>query len=508
MSIRSVATGTPATGVRPTLTVRGLSKKYGSHYAIRDINLDFYPGEVHNLFGENGAGKSTLISLLSGALQPTEGVINFEGKNQQLSSVAAARDLAIRAVFQEFSLIPYLTVAENIVLGEEDTGAMNLLSKKESLAKATKLIKDLGFELNPNEMVARLSRGKQQMVEICKAVSKNPKVLILDEPTASLSEHDTIALLKLVRKLQDDGCAVIYITHRIHEINQLGGRVSVLRDGRLIETTSADTPEEELIRLMAGRKVSDLYPVFDKDPGEVRLEVKNLSGAQGEVFNVNLQVRAGEIVGLAGLVGCGKSEVGQIIFGAQKKKEGTIFVDGKAVDFHHPKEAIASGVWYSPPDRKNDGLALTHAVNTNMVLSSLFFGAGKALFRRPIKEKKLVETLSGKVDFPIKRQHEPVANFSGGNQQKVLLAKSLAQDIEVYIFDEPTVGVDIGARQAIYSYLGSLVNRGAAVLLISSDLPELLGMSNRLLVMREGKTVAEFRRGQFEQQTILQEFFG
>lgn len=508
MNVRpDAALNNAATSAEPVLRAHNLGKRYGNHHALRNVSLDLIPGEVHVLFGENGAGKSTLISMLAGANQPSEGYIEINGARVSLDTVAQARELGVRAVFQEFSLIPHLSVTDNIALGEEDANGLGVLAKRLMRSKAARLISELGFELDPDALVAQLPRGKQQMVEICKAVGQGPRVLILDEPTASLSEHDTLALFELVRRLKAEGTAIVYITHRMHEISAIGDKVTVLRDGQMVATVGADTGEDTLIRLMTGRTLSDIYPEPITDLGPVRLSLKNLATRDGSVLDVSLDVRAGEIVGLAGLVGCGKSEVGQAVFGACKAGGGQILLDGRPVRFTHPSEAIEGGVWYSPPDRKHDGLALVRTAFDNMALSSLRFGFGKSRLRRPRNESSLVSQLAGHVEFPFVRRNEPVSNFSGGNQQKVLLAKGLAQDIDVYIFDEPTVGVDVGARQAIYRYLSQLSAKGAAILLISSDLPELLGLCHRMFIMRKGKTTAEFDRANFNQQAILEQFF-
>lgn len=502
-----VALKDAATSAEPVLRAHNLSKRYGTHLALRNVSLDLVPGEVHVLFGENGAGKSTLISMLAGANQPSDGHIDIGGAPVTLDSVAVARNLGIRAVFQEFSLIPHLSVTANIALGEEDANGAGILAKRVMRNKAAALIRNLGFELDPDALVSELPRGKQQMVEICKAVAQGPRVLILDEPTASLSEHDTQALFGLVRRLKAQGTAIVYITHRMHEIAAIGDRVTVLRDGQLVSTVDADTSEEDLIRLMTGRTLSDIYPAPSTSLGEVRLSLSKLATRDGCVLDASLDVRAGEIVGLAGLVGCGKSEVGQAVFGATRIDSGRILLDGREVRFKHPSEAIEGGIWYCPPDRKNDGLALVRTAFDNMALSSFRFGKVRGRLRKPRQETSLVSQLSGHVDFPFVRRNEPVSNFSGGNQQKVLLAKGLAQDIDVYIFDEPTVGVDVGARQAIYRYLAQLSAKGAAILLISSDLPELLGLCHRMYVMRNGRTTAQFERAEFNQQAILEQFF-
>jgi len=493
------------------LRVRGLTKHYGTNVALNRVDLDILPGRVHVLFGENGSGKSTFISMLAGANQPTEGRVEIGGHAGAFRSVADARSHGIRAVFQEFSLVPQLTVAENIVLGEEPASTLGVLSKAEATQSARALISDLGFDLAPGDHVCTLARGKQQMVEICKALRRPPAVLILDEPTASLSEHDAKALFALVRRLRDDGCAIIYITHRMHEIPLLGDEVSVLRDGNLIATVPADTPESELIQLMTGRALSDIYPELPEPTGDSRLTLRNLSLAPElgvtTVTDINLEVRAGEIVGVAGLVGCGKSELGQACFGLRKVKAGEIRLDGEPVRFSHPAHAIAKGLWYSPSDRKNDGLAMGRSARENMSLSGLAWGRIAGRWLKPRQENQLLGELSRSVMFPQARLGESVSNFSGGNQQKVLLAKGLAQNIGVYVFDEPTVGVDVGARPAIYQYMANLLKAGAAILLVSSDLSELFGLSHRVLVMNGGRIVDEFQRGDYEEHRVLEKFF-
>ncbi|MBP6777201.1 MAG: sugar ABC transporter ATP-binding protein [Piscinibacter sp.] len=503
-------TETPAAAdAAPAVRVRGLGKRYGSHVALSGVDLDLAPGRVHVLFGENGAGKSTLISMLAGAGEPSSGTIEVGAHCGAFASVAEARDCGVRAVFQELSLIPQLTVADNITLGEEPTGRLGLLSKSAALVEARRVVADLGFDLQAETKVDHLPRGKQQMVEICKAVRASPRLLILDEPTASLSEHDTQALFALVRRLKAAGTAIVYITHRLHEIAQIGDEVTVLRDGRQVGTVPADTRESRLVELMTGRAVSDIYPTLSAVPARaaVRLALRDLDTRDGTVAGASVEVRSGEIVGIGGLVGCGKSELAQACFGLRRIGRGELLVDGRARHFSHPADAIASGVWYSPPDRKRDGLALMRPARENIALSSLTFGdlAGRLLRRR--RESALVGRLSRKVDFPTTRIGEPVANFSGGNQQKALLAKGLAQDVAVYLFDEPTVGVDMGARRAIYDYLAELAAAGAAILLVSSDLPELMGLAHRLLVMRGGRLVAEFDRADFDESRILEQFF-
>ncbi|MDR5652426.1 sugar ABC transporter ATP-binding protein [Ruixingdingia sedimenti] len=501
----------------PTLAVEGLTKLYGQHAALDDVSLRFMPGEVHVLFGENGAGKSTLISMIAGANTPTSGTILMQGRPVEFESVRQARAAGVRAVFQEFSLVPDLTVAENITLGEEPVaglrrlGLAGVLSKSAARAEARRLIDDLGFDLNPDARVCTLTRGKQQMVEICKAMRLRPDLLILDEPTASLSEHDSQALFALIRRLTAAGTAIIYVTHRMHEIPLIGTRLSVLRDGQFVATVPADTPEDRLIELMTGRSLAKIYPRPRADLGEVVLELSNVTlapqvGAE-PVRNASLTVRAGEIVGIAGLVGCGKGNLAQACFGLHRIVEGEMRLKGRPFRPRHPADAIRKGLWYSPADRKHDGLALELSAHRNMILSGLSFGPSRGEFLRPRRDELRLRDLVQMVDFDARRLSEPVGRFSGGNQQKILLGKALVQDVEVYVFDEPTVGVDIGACLSIYRCLAALSARGAAILVVSSNLPELMGLTHRMLVMSGGSLVAEFDRADYDEHKILEQFF-
>lgn len=517
MTLHSPITATDTPDTVPTIETVALTKTYGQNAALDRVSLQFRPGEVHVLFGENGAGKSTLISMISGANTPTSGQILLKGRPVRFDSVRMARASGVRAVFQEFSLVPDLTVAQNITLGEEPAlgprslGLTGILSKGAARAEARRLIEDLGFDLDPDARVAALTRGKQQMVEICKAMRVRPDLLILDEPTASLSEHDSQALFALIRRLTAAGTAIIYVTHRMHEIPLIGHRLSVLRDGQFVATVPADTPEDRLIELMTGRNMAKIYPQPRAELGEVKLRLDKVTlaprpGAE-PVRDVSLTVRAGEIVGLAGLVGCGKSNLAQACFGLHRVTDGRIEVKGRAIQPRHPAEAIRAGLWYSPSDRKHDGLALDQTAHKNIILSGLTFGPSRGELLRPRRDAARLSDLVQMVEFDPARLDEPVARFSGGNQQKILLAKALVQDVDVYVFDEPTVGVDIGACLSIYRCLDALSARGAAILLVSSNLPELMGLTHRMLVMSQGNLVAEFDRAEYDEHKILEQFF-
>lgn len=501
----------------PAIELKGISKAFGPVQANKDISIRVMPGTIHGIIGENGAGKSTLISMIAGANRPSAGTILIEGREITPASVAEARALGVRAVFQEFSLIPAMTVAENITLGEEPAalfdaaGSLGILSKSTARAEARRLIDDLGFDLDPDARIETLTRGKQQMVEICKAMRLRPKLLILDEPTASLSEHDAQALFALVRRLTAAGTAIIYVTHRMHEIPLIGTRLSVLRDGRLVATVPADTPEDRLIELMTGRALAKIYPQPRADLGPVRLELRDVTLARKAgseaVENASLTVRAGEIVGIAGLVGCGKGNLAQACFGLHRVTEGEIRVKDRPLRPRHPSEAIRAGLWYSPSDRKTDGLAMEQSAHRNIILSGLTFGPSRGAVLQPGRDAVRLRDIVKLVDFDATRLDEPVARFSGGNQQKILLAKSLVQDVDVYVLDEPTVGVDIGACLAIYACLAELSARGAAILLVSSNLPELMGLTHRMYVMSRGRLTAEFDRADYDEHRILAQFF-
>ncbi len=441
----SVASTSVSVGGQLVLRVWGLTKRYDRTLALDNVSLEFLSGEVHVLFGENGAGKSTLISLLAGAITLSSGEIEIDGITGRFHSVAEARAYGVRAVFQEFSLIPYQTVAENIALGEEPLTRLGFLSKSAACAQARELIEDLGFDLDADAKVVSLTRGKQQMVEICKALRRPPRLLILDEPTASLSEHDARALLDLARRLRDQGASIIYVTHRIHEIPMIGDRVSVLRDGQLVATVGADTHEDELIRLMTGRQMSKMYSVPRQTLGDVRLKLDNVTlvarSGHVQVRDANLEVRAGEIVGIAGLVGCGKSELAQACFGLRRLAAGGIIVDGRSGRASHPAVAIRNRLWYSPPDRRRDGLAMIRSTRENIALSSYGFGPLKGRWINPGRETELLDGVSRRVELDRNRLDDRVANLSGGNQQKVLLAKSMVQDISVELWPEVGDGV-------------------------------------------------------------------
>jgi ribose transport system ATP-binding protein len=492
---------------RPILQTEALTKDYPGVRALDGVDFELKRGEVHVLFGENGAGKSTLISLLSGAQHPTAGKILFEGREVHLASVQDARALGVSAVFQEFSLIPTLTVAENLFLGDEPR-RFGFLRKREMRRRAIALLSDLDFELDPDRPVALMTRAQQQMVEIAKGFRGKLSVLILDEPTASITDKETDRLFALVQRIKASGTGIVYITHRMQEIVRIGDRVTVLRDGRKIGTVAArDTPEDELIEMMTGRTISEIYPQIRNAPSEVLLEVEELSSVGG-VSDASITVRRGEVVGLAGLVGSGKSELMRAVFGVDRVTAGRICFKGREITRARPGDMLRAGMSYLPPDRKTEGLVLAFPARTNIALPAL---RSKLKGRLGLISHAARDALTLKVSRDVglaeRNIGRAVALLSGGNQQKVLFAKGLALETDLYVLDEPTVGVDVGTRSALYLLIKRLCEDGAGVVLISSDLPEVLHLSHRLYVMRRGTVAGELRGDQINEASVLGLFF-
>jgi len=492
----------------PLLECRGMVKEYPGVLALDRVDFQLRPGEVHILFGENGAGKSTLISLLAGAQEPTSGEILMRGAPVKLRSVHRARALGISAVFQEFSLVPQLTVEENLFLGAEPR-KFGFLDRQTMRREARAILARLDFALDPAETVQRLTRAQRQMVEIAKAFRIQPSVLILDEPTASLTERETEQLFALIRAATAQGVGVIYITHRMAEIRRIGSRVTVLRDGRVIATADAETTSEvRLVELMTGRVINEIYPVIRHTPGEVVLKVEGLTSLTQSVRDVSIEVRAGEIVGIAGLVGSGKSEVARACFGLEAVAHGRVWIRGEEITGQPPRAAMQKGLFYLPPDRREEGLMMMRSCRENMVLPALRDAPiRRGLFLDVSQEQSLGQRLARRINLQPPLPERDVGHFSGGNQQKVLMAKSLARPVQVFLFDEPTTGVDVTTRAAIYRFIGEMCEAGAGVLLVSSDLPEVLHLSHRLYVMYRGRIQATFSGADITEQNVLTYFF-
>jgi ribose transport system ATP-binding protein len=497
-----------AAGPPVLLHAERLSKQFPGVVALDGVDFDLRAGEVHVLFGENGAGKSTLIQTLAGVHRPSAGVIRFRGRAVELESVHEARLLGISAVFQEFSLVPQLTVEENLFLGAEIT-SHGLLNKRALRRRAQEILGRLGFPLRPGERVQYLSRAEQQMVEIAKAFRTEPAVLILDEPTASLTEQEADRLFALIAQIKQRGVGVIYISHRMNENRRIGDRITVLRDGRRIATLAmAEADDERLLQLMTGRMITQIFPRVSYSPARMLLEVEGISTADERVKNVSLAVRAGEIVGLAGLVGCGKSELGRACFGLEPIAWGRIRFEGREVTGAKPGRMLDRGLFYVPPDRREEGLLMMRSVRENVALP--------ALDRPPLSrfgildraaERRTVRPLTEKLNLQPRTIERDVQYFSGGNQQKVMLAKGLTRPVKLFIFDEPTVGVDVGTRVAIYAFIRDLCEAGAGILLISSELSEIIHLTNRTYVMYRGAVQGELGGAEITQDAVLGHFF-
>jgi ribose transport system ATP-binding protein len=464
------------------------------------VSIGFCPGEIHALVGENGAGKSTLIKCISGCEEPSDGDIVFAGESFKNLTPIKAIEKGIGAVYQEFNLVPFLTVAENIFYGREKTKGLFL--DHETMNRETKaILEELGVSIDPKTRVKDLTVAYQQMVEIAKTVSRDVKFLILDEPSAPLTGPEIEAMFAVVRRLKTKGVTVLYISHRLEEIFEISDRVSVMRDGQHIATlNTSDTNQNELIKLMVGRELTETYPPGEHAVGEPVLEVKNLYNYY--IKNISFMLKKGEILGLGGLMGAGRTETVRAIYGADLLTSGGIFINGKQVRIRNPKEAIKYGIGLIPEDRKRHGVLLKLPVKDNISFACLP-ALSKHQWINMKKESRVVEEEISNLRIKTPTQFQLVKNLSGGNQQKVVLAKWLATRCDVLIFDEPTRGIDVGAKQEIYKLMRSLAEEGKSIIMISSEMPELLGMSDRIIVMYEGRVVGEIDKKEATQDRVL-----
>lgn len=482
------------------LEVRGICKRFGGVKALNDINLQIRRGEVHALVGENGAGKSTLIKILTGATIPSSGTIIFEGHEYTEFTPVKSSELGITAIYQEFNLIPFLSVVENIYFGCEKL-KNGLLDKQTMQEECQRLFQEIGIDINPREKVKNLGIAQQQLVEIAKAISKNAKFIIMDEPTAPLTDRETETLHKLVRQFKEKGITIIYISHRMEEIFDICDRVSVLRDGHWISTGNvSDTNRKKLIADMVGRNLGESYPRSTEKHTETILELKGLTNSR--LKNVSFSLRRGEILGLGGLVGAGRTEVVRAIFGADSISDGEIIKDGKKIVIKSPQDALKYNIALLPEDRKTQGVIMNLSIRNNISLCILD-RLSKFSIIHAGKEKALCEGLVADLKIKISSLRQAVQNLSGGNQQKVVLAKCLATECDVLMIDEPTRGIDVGAKQEIYKIMRELADSGKSIIMVSSEMPELIGMSDRIIVMREGKIAGELYPEEYSQETIL-----
>lgn len=491
----------------PLIVAEGLSKQYPGVLALDAVDFDLQPGEVHVLFGENGAGKSTLISILSGANTPTSGDLHVGTTKVEFGNVADAQKCGIYTVFQEFSLIPTLTVAQNIFLGwEPKVGPF--IDHRAMKARSRKMLADLGFDIDPNAMTASLSRAQQQMVEITKAFQGDLSVLILDEPTASLTDKEVDHLFDFIDGLKARGVGVIYISHRMQEFARIADRVTVLRDGAKIGTVAMDeTDDAALVEMMTGRAISEIYPKITRGSGEVVLSATELQ-TQG-VAPCSFEIKAGEVLGVAGLVGSGKSRLFRSLMGVAPRRGGQVMLGPRDITSAETREIIRAGVYYLSSDRKHEGLDLAKTANENLAVNPMMARLDEKLrgFVNKTAIRAKTDSIADKVELSDGYRTKLVSQLSGGNQQKVLFGKAFGQDIDIYIFDEPTVGVDMGTRAALYLLIKELAEAGKAVVLISSDLPEVLNLSHRLLVLAHGRITAELSGADMTEDLVLTHFF-
>ncbi|MDJ1652490.1 sugar ABC transporter ATP-binding protein [Raoultella sp. Ech2A] len=489
----------PAT---PVLSMRNIAKAFGKFYALKGVDLTVWPGEIHALMGENGAGKSTLMKILAGAYTATSGEILIDGKPHAIKGPKDALAAGITLIYQEMQLAPNLTVAENIFLGSE-LARGGLVQRKEMHSQAQAVIDRLGAQFKASDRVMKLTIAEQQQVEIARALHRNSRILVMDEPTAALSSRETQRLFELILRLRDEGMAIIYISHRMAEVYELSDRVSVLRDGQYVGSLTRDRLNaSELVRMMVGRPLSDLFNKERDIPlGQPRLRVQDLTDGS-KVKPSSLVVHAGEIVGLAGLVGAGRSELAQLVFGVRKASGGVIEVDGEPVVIHSPREAIDLGIGFLTENRKEQGLFLELAAQENITMATLERDASWGMLNRK-KAQTISDDAISLLNIRVPHSQVRAGGLSGGNQQKLLISRWVAIGPRILILDEPTRGVDVGAKSEIYRIMNQMARQGVAILMISSELPEVVGMSDRVYVMREGAIVGELQAGEIGQESIM-----
>ena len=478
------------------LELKNIMKKYPGVVALNNVSFDVRRGEIHAIVGENGAGKSTLIKTISGAISPTDGKIIFDDKEYATMTPSLSRDLGISVVYQEFNLVPQLSVYNNVLLGERTGSGKIICNDKEALKKTQELFNRLKIKLDPKETVENITTGQMQLTEIAKAVSKNARLLIMDEPSASLSTVEVENMFEIVQQLKNEGVSIIYISHRLDEIFQIADRVTVLRDGNYITTREVkDVNRNQLIALMVGRELLETYPPRKLEiEDEIVFEARNLTG--NGVHDISFELRKGEILGMAGLVGAGRTETAKLIYGDAHLQSGEIRVMNEAVHITSPRKAMKTGVSLIPEDRKIEGFIGTFSIfdNISLVLCETY---SKGTFIQKRKISKIVKEYFDRLRIKAPEMDTLVDTLSGGNQQKVVLAKVLANKCNIIIFDEPTRGIDVGARKEIYDLMRELSEEGISILMITSDMEELLGMSDRIIVLHESRMAGELQKAEF-----------
>lgn len=483
------------------LEMKNIHKRFPGVYALKNIDFELERGEVHALLGENGAGKSTLIKVLGGIYIADEGEIYIDGQKVLIEDVRTAQKNGVAIIHQELVLVPYMTVAENIFLGRESGGSL-FVNKRQMNVAAQKLLDEHEMDIRATTLIKDLTIAQQQMVEIVKAISYNSKILVMDEPTSSLSDKEVTFLFKTMKRLLSDGVGIIYISHKMSELEEICDRVTVMRDGENVGTKVVkETNKDELIKMMVGRSLTSYYTRDFNKQGDILLKCENITDGK-LVKGVNFEVHKGEIVGFSGLVGAGRSEVMKTIFGLMKKGSGDIYIDGNKVSIKSPVDAIKHGLALVPEDRKSEGLYKVQSVRYNSTIEVLdqFI---KGIFVNSKKEREITQDYIDKMSTKTPSQEQVMGNLSGGNQQKVLIGRWLATNPKLLILDEPTRGVDVGAKSEIYIIMNELVKHGVSIIMVSSELPEILGMSDRIYVMAHGKIKGVLNHDEATQENIM-----
>lgn len=484
------------------LEMKNIKKSFSGVYALENINFDLRLGEVHALLGGNGAGKSTLIKVLGGVYRPDSGEIFIHKKKTDIGSVPEARKLGIGIIHQEIVLVPHLTVAENIFLGREPANKLGLRDIRAIFSRAQQMVDQIGVDIDVRRRVEELTIAQQQLVEIVKEVSFEARILVMDEPTSSLEENEVKLLFEIIRKLKKQSVSIIYISHKMDEIFEISDRVTVIRDGAYVGTRyTSETNADELVKLMVGRSFNSLFTRSDVPIEDEVLRVEGLT-KKGVFSDITFSVHKGEVLGFTGLVGAGRSEIMQALFGADHYDKGQVYLRGKPVRFSSASQAIAHGVAMVPEDRKKQGLVLSGTVGFNITLAALRRLSGRMFVRRG-SCGRLVDEYIGKLNIKVSSPQQTISNLSGGNQQKAVIAKWLSTEPELLILDEPTRGIDVGAKQEIYALIDRLSRQGMAIIMISSELPEIMNMCDNVCVVREGEIVARLGKAELSQENIM-----
>jgi ribose transport system ATP-binding protein len=488
----------------PLAQMKGISKAFSGNRVLENVEFEIMPGEVHALMGENGAGKSTLMKILTGIYERDSGSVYIKGEEVHFKNAKEAENAGIAVIHQELNIIPYLSVTDNMFLGKELTyGKLGIVKHKEMQQKTKEYLNRLGVDIDPDIEAGELSVGQQQMIEIARAIAANAEILVMDEPTAALTDREIEALFKVINSLREKGVGIVYISHRMEEIFQICDRISVLRDGQFIGIK--DIPKtnfDEIVKMMVGRQLGDRFPERKTTLGPERLKIENFS-CKGKFENISFSVKQGEILGVAGLMGAGRTEIMEAIFGHRHKQNGTMMIDGQVVSIKSPFDAIKKGIGFVTEDRKSEGLVLDLSVRENFSLTNLTKISANSLISTK-QEESFVDDLIQKLHVKTASRDLAVKSLSGGNQQKIVIGKWLGIEPKILILDEPTRGVDVGAKKEIYQIMNQLTEQGVAIIMVSSELPEILGMSDRILVIHEGKASAILSRAEANQEKIMQ----